>query len=68
MSQEVVLGQYTAGVSGGQSVTGYLDEGDFAAVLGATTRAQDAAERLVAEAIQRGGADNATAVVVRRLT
>jgi serine/threonine protein phosphatase PrpC len=49
-------------------VTGYLDEGDFTAVLRGTPRAQDAAERLVAEAIHRGGADNATAVVVRRLT
>jgi serine/threonine protein phosphatase PrpC len=48
-------------------VTGYLDESDFAAVLRTATGAQDAAERLVAEAIHRGGADNATAVVVRKL-
>jgi serine/threonine protein phosphatase PrpC len=47
-------------------VTGYLDERDFAAILRASTDAQDAAERLVEEAVERGGADNATAVVVRR--
>jgi protein phosphatase len=47
-------------------VTGYLDEGDFTAVLRQTDSAQAAAEQLVAEAVQRGGADNATAVVVRR--
>jgi protein phosphatase len=47
-------------------VTGYLDEGDLTAVLRHTDSAQAAAERLVAEAVQRGGADNATAVVVRR--
>jgi PPM family protein phosphatase len=46
-------------------VTGYLDEADFAAVLRAAPGAQAAAERLVAEAVHRGGADNATAVVVR---
>jgi protein phosphatase len=47
-------------------VTSYLDEGDFSAVLAALPSAQDAAERLVLEAVRRGGADNATAVVVRR--
>jgi protein phosphatase len=47
-------------------VTGYLDEADFRSVLQETRSAQDAAERLVNEAVQRGGADNATAVVVRR--
>lgn len=47
-------------------VTGYLDENDFATVLQETESAQAAAERLVAEAVERGGADNATAVVVRR--
>jgi serine/threonine protein phosphatase PrpC len=47
-------------------VTGYLDERDFAAILRASADAQDAAERLVEEAVERGGADNATAVVVRR--
>jgi PPM family protein phosphatase len=47
-------------------VTGYLDEGDFSAVLAGTESAQEAAERLVDEAVRRGGADNATAVVVRR--
>jgi protein phosphatase len=47
-------------------VTGYLDEGDFSAALSETSGAQATAERLVAEAVQRGGADNATAVVLRR--
>jgi PPM family protein phosphatase len=47
-------------------VTGYLDESDFSAVLQEAESAQSAAERLVSEAVSRGGADNATAVVVRR--
>jgi protein phosphatase len=47
-------------------VTGYLDEADFSAILRTAADAQEAAERLVAEAVQRGGADNATAVVVVR--
>jgi PPM family protein phosphatase len=47
-------------------VTGYLDESDIAVAFGETASAQEAAERLVAEAVQRGGADNATAIVVRR--
>jgi protein phosphatase len=47
-------------------VTGYLDEGDIGVVLSETASAQAAAERLVAEAVDRGGADNATAVVIRR--
>jgi protein phosphatase len=47
-------------------VTGYLDERDFTAIMREATSAQTAAERLVEEAIERGGADNATAVVVRR--
>jgi PPM family protein phosphatase len=47
-------------------VTGYLDERDVAAILGEASSAQAAAERLVNEAVARGGADNATAVVVRR--
>jgi PPM family protein phosphatase len=47
-------------------VTGYLDERDFTTVLEESTSAQDAAQRLVKEAVQRGGADNATAIVVRR--
>jgi protein phosphatase len=48
-------------------VTGYLDAGDFSAVLGQAPNAQAAAERLVQLAVRRGGADNATAVVVRRV-
>ncbi|MBV9579683.1 MAG: serine/threonine-protein phosphatase [Chloroflexi bacterium] len=47
-------------------VTGYLDESDMAVVLRESASAQEAAERLVSEAVERGGADNATAVVVRR--
>jgi len=47
-------------------VTGYLDEGDLAAILRETNSAQTAADRLVAEAVERGGADNATAIVIRR--
>ena len=47
-------------------VTGYLDEGDILAILAEAASAQDAAKRLVEEAVTRGGADNATAVVVRR--
>jgi protein phosphatase len=47
-------------------VTGYLDEGDMSSVMEAAPSAQAAAERLVQEAVARGGADNATAVVVRR--
>ena len=47
-------------------VTGYLDEDDFTAVLAESASAQDAAQRLVKGAVQRGGADNATAIVVRR--
>jgi protein phosphatase len=47
-------------------VTGYLDEGDFRTVLQEAASAQAAAERMVNVAVERGGADNATAVVVRR--
>jgi serine/threonine protein phosphatase PrpC len=47
-------------------VTGYLDEADFTSILQETDTAQAAAMRLVAEAVDRGGADNATAIVLRR--
>ena len=47
-------------------VTAYLDEGDIGVVLSESSSAQSAAERLVAEAVHRGGADNATAIVIRR--
>jgi serine/threonine protein phosphatase PrpC len=47
-------------------VTGYLDERDFGLALSETSTAQATAERLVKEAVERGGADNATAVVLRR--
>ena len=47
-------------------ITCYLDESDFSTVLESAASAQEAAERLVEEAVRRGGADNATAVVLRR--
>jgi protein phosphatase len=47
-------------------VSGYLDEHDVALVVRESATAQEAAERLVNEAVERGGADNATAVVVRK--
>ena len=48
-------------------VSGYLDEVDVAAIVRSSESAQEAADRLVTEAVERGGADNATAVVVRRV-
>jgi protein phosphatase len=47
-------------------VTGYLNEADISGAIEAAPSAQAAAQRLVEEAVARGGADNATAVVVRR--
>jgi PPM family protein phosphatase len=47
-------------------VTGYLDESDFSAILSEIHSADAAAKRLVQEAVDRGGADNATAIVLRR--
>jgi PPM family protein phosphatase len=47
-------------------VSGYLDERDVATLLRAAPSAQAAADGLVGAAVARGGADNATAVVVRR--
>jgi PPM family protein phosphatase len=47
-------------------VTTYLEPTDVAQVLSQSHTAQQAAERLVKLAVRRGGADNATAVVVRR--
>jgi protein phosphatase len=46
-------------------VTTYLEPTDLAQVLSQSRTAQQAAERLVKLAVRRGGADNATAVVVR---
>jgi PPM family protein phosphatase len=60
------LGAGDALVLVSDGVTTYLDEGDVGVVLRESHSAQEAAERLVAEAVKRGGADNATAVVVRR--
>jgi len=47
-------------------VSGYLEEPDVAAILRASASAQQAADQLVQQAVERGGADNATAVVVVR--
>jgi protein phosphatase len=47
-------------------VTGYLDESDFTSILAETPDAQGAAQRMVDEAVNRGGADNATAIVLLR--
>jgi serine/threonine protein phosphatase PrpC len=58
------VGQALILVSDG--VTGYLEAADLATVLRAAADAQDAAQRVVRAAVARGGADNATAVVVVR--
>ncbi len=64
--KDLQLGAGDALILVSDGVTGYLEEGDFSRILRAADNAQEAAERLVKEAVQRGGADNATAVVVRR--
>jgi protein phosphatase len=61
---DLAVGDALALVSDG--VTGYLDERDVAVILRESASSQEAAQRLVQEAVDRGGADNATAVVVRR--
>jgi protein phosphatase len=63
---DLQLGVGDALVLVSDGVTGYLDEDDVSEVLREAGTAQEAAERLVKEAVARGGADNATAVVVRR--
>jgi serine/threonine protein phosphatase PrpC len=45
-------------------VTEMIDDRTVAAILGEATDPRDAADRLVAEAVNAGGRDNATAVVV----
>ncbi|GCD90830.1 PP2C family serine/threonine-protein phosphatase [Nocardioides sp. LS1] len=45
-------------------VTGMIDDGVIAAILGEVSDPRDAADRMVAAAVQAGGKDNATAVVV----
>jgi serine/threonine protein phosphatase PrpC len=45
-------------------VTGMIDDAQIAEILGREGDAQDAADRLVAAAVEAGGRDNATAVVV----
>src|SRR5262249_11137267 len=48
-------------------VTGYLGSADVARIVRESASAQESAERLVSEAVARGGSDNATAVGVRRI-
>lgn len=64
--KDVRLGPGDALVLVSDGVSGYLDARDVAGILRESATAQQAAERLVSEAVNRGGADNATAVVVRR--
>jgi len=45
-------------------VSGMIDDSDIAEILADSTDARDTAERLVAAAVDAGGRDNATAVVV----
>ena len=45
-------------------VTGMIDDAQIAEILGREGDAQEAADRLVAAAVEAGGRDNATAVVV----
>jgi PPM family protein phosphatase len=45
-------------------INGMIDDAQIAEILGRTGDAQDAADRLVAAALDAGGRDNATAVVV----
>jgi protein phosphatase len=65
--EDLALGTGDALVLVSDGVSTYLDEADVESVLRASATAQEAAEQLVAQAVARGGADNATAVVVRRL-
>jgi len=64
---DVQIGPGDALVLVSDGVTAYLEERDVAGILRASATAQEAAEQLVSEAVDRGGADNATAVVVRRV-
>lgn len=45
-------------------VSGMIDDGEIATILGRTEDPRDAADQLVAAALRAGGRDNATAVVV----
>jgi protein phosphatase len=66
MFTDLRLGLGDALVLVSDGVSGYLDTRDVATVLRQSATAQEAADVLVREAVNRGGADNATAVVVRR--
>jgi protein phosphatase len=61
---EVALGPGEALLLVSDGVTSHLEAPDLAAVLDRVTSAQEAAESIVREAVERGGSDNATAVVV----
>jgi len=63
---EAVLEVREALILVSDGVTGYLDESDLSRAVNQSATAQETAERLVGEAVERGGADNATAVVVIR--
>lgn len=65
--EAVQLAPHTALVLCSDGVTEYVDEADLAGVLREARDSQDAAERLVRLAVKRGGADNATVVVARRI-
>jgi PPM family protein phosphatase len=64
---DVRLGPGDALVLVSDGVSTYLDDEDVASIVKESSSAQQAATRLVDEAVDRGGADNATAIVVRRL-
>jgi PPM family protein phosphatase len=66
VSEDVRLEPGVALVLVSDGVTAYLEGPDLARELGAAATAQEVAERLVGQAVRRGGADNATAVVVWR--
>jgi PPM family protein phosphatase len=65
MSSPLWLGPGDALVLVSDGVTGYVDGSELSEMIGGSRSAQDAAEHLVQVAVDRGGADNATAVVVR---
>lgn len=64
---DLVLGPGDALVLCSDGVSNHLGLEDFGAVVAASASAQEAAERLVDLALDRGGSDNATVVVARRL-
>lgn len=63
----VRLGLGEALVLCSDGVTTYLEPADFAAVVGSQEDAEAIAQELVRLSVERGGADNATAVVARMM-